>query len=51
MNKFTTPFIIALLCFVSLSVIAQPACDKDRSCVGRAVQLTEISGREPISLK
>jgi len=45
MNILTTPFIIALLCFVSFNVIAQPACDKDRSCVGRAVQLTETSGR------
>jgi hypothetical protein len=45
MNIFTTPFIIALLCFASFNVIAQPACDKDRSCVGRAVQMTETSGR------
>ena len=45
MNIITTPIIIALLCFVSFNVIAQPACDKDRSCIGRAVQLTETSGR------
>ena len=32
MNIITTPIIIALLCFVSFNVIAQPACDKDRSC-------------------
>jgi hypothetical protein len=31
-----------MFCF---TLNAQPACDKDRSCIGRAVQFTETSGR------
>ena len=41
--------LISLLCCISIlsvySLQAQPACDKDKQCIGRAVQMTETYGR------
>ena len=41
----STPYFLLMLCMWSFNMFAQPACDKDRSCVGRAVQMSVNSGR------
>lgn len=43
--KHFTPIFLLLLGLCSFRLFAQPACDKDRSCIGRAVQMSVNSGR------
>ena len=42
-------YLITLICCISILSVyplqAQPACDKDKQCIGRAVQMTETYGR------
>jgi hypothetical protein len=43
--KHITPVLVVLFSIFSFRMVAQPACDKDRSCVGRAVQMSVNTGR------
>ncbi|MFM8281686.1 MAG: LamG-like jellyroll fold domain-containing protein [Bacteroidota bacterium] len=43
--KYITPILFLLLGICTFHMQAQPACDRDRSCIGRAVQMSVNTGR------